>query len=199
MPDRSGNAGIFPRQWQAIRSLGSGDQPVLQLVRIDAGIEIRHRPGANRLTDTVTVGIFTDHRPAVSPPPHRLEVDDPAIGFLVLEMQEPVLTGRRIDPGALVRTIDGARRRCHDDFFFIRSQDVVRTQDGLPTRRNAARRRKQVILPVPFVQFGPFYGRLGRMSVVDNPGRTQQTGAVRCHRRHQEDALQPGSRTGQCM
>ena len=191
MPIRRRNGRILPFEADAVGTvrglvISSGG---------GAGVEKSIRP--HWLPDPVPVGVLPDQRPAVGPPGHRLQMDDTPVGALVLEMEEPVLSGRSIDPGALVRAVDRTRSPGHHDPFLIRAEGMVGPEDRLPARGHAARRREDVILSAALVELGPLDGGLRQVAVIDDARRSQQTGAVRCHRRDEQDTLdsRPGPGT----
>ena len=122
-------------------------------------------------------------------------MDDASVGTLVLEMEEPVLPGRRVHPGALMGAVDGTLGPGHDDALLIGAERVIGPEDRLPACRDTTGRREDVILPVPPVELGPFDGRLAQVAVVHDPGRSQEPGPVRVHRRHEKDTLEARPRT----
>lgn len=87
------------------------------------GGRLRRQPGLLVLGDGGAV--VPDHRPAVRAPAHRLEVHDPAVGALVLEVQEPVLAGRGAHPGALVRPVDVGVLLLQDDAFLVGPEEAA--------------------------------------------------------------------------
>lgn len=68
--------------------------------------------------------LLTDHRPIVVAPPHGLEVDDPAVGAALLEVQEPVLAGRGAHPAALVGAVDVGVLLLQDDPLLVGAEEV---------------------------------------------------------------------------
>ena len=155
---------------------------------------LRRRPCSHRLPDAVAVRVLADHGPAVLPG-HRLEVHDAAVGAFVLEVQEPVVTGGIPHPGSLVRPVDGPGRPCHDDALLPRTLDPLRPEHRLPARRHAPGGSEEIVPALMFVELGPFDRRLRKVTVENGPGRPQEAGSVRIHRRQVEHALQacPGS------
>ena len=190
MPVRRRNRGILPLESDPVR-------PVRLFSRLrcarNAG---RHHTRRHRLSYAVPVGVLPDERPAIGTPAHRLQMDDASIGALVLEMEEPVLPYRSIDPGTLMGTVYGSRSPGQDDPLLIGAEGGVGPEDRLPARGNPARRREDVILSPALVELGPFDSRLAQVSVVDDAGGAEQTGAVRSHRRNEQDALQSRPGTG---
>ena len=156
----------------------------------------RHPVRGDRLADAVAVRVFADQRPAVAAPRHRLQMHDAPVCAFVLEMQEPVFPLRGLHPAALVRPVDGTLRRSHHDAFFVRTVRTFSAKHRLPAGLDAARRCKNVVAPVPLVEFGPFDGRLRLVPVVHDPGRPQQPRSVGRHRSHEHHALEPGPRPG---
>ena len=190
VPVRRRHCRILPIERQTIRADSR---------RYPAGIRYRQIVRIDGLADAVAVRVLADEGPAVTVPCHRLQMDDAPVGALVLEMQEPTLPFRRLHPSALVRPVDGTFRSGHHDTFLIGPEWIVRPKDSLPAGRNAAGRGKDIIAAVPFVEFGPFDGRLGLVSVEDDAGRPEQMRPVGGHRRHEQHALEPGTRTGRRM
>ena len=106
-------------------------------------------------------------------------------------------------PGAGRQNAPGASRfasgRSHHHALLKRPPGAAGAQNCLPARSDAARGSEEVTPSIPAVKFGPFDGRLGQVSVIDNAGRAQQTGAVRRHFGHEQDTFQPRPGTGRRM
>ena len=206
MPIRRRNRRILPREVDAIGAVTV--RRFLDCARNDSGrLVISSRGGAGveksvfpyRLPHIIPVGIHTDERPAIGLPGHRLQVQYASVSALVLEMEEPVLPSRSIHPGSLMGPVDGARDPGHHDAFLVRPERIVRPQDRLPACSDASGRREDVVLPVPFVEFRSFDGRLAQMPVVHDARRAQQMRPVRSHRRDEQDALVPRPGPGATM
>ena len=87
--------------------------------------------------------VFANHWPAVFPD-DRLHVGDAAINPCVLKMDEPFLAGRSVNQAALVRTVNIGAALVHHNFFFIRAEQIFRTEHGLPAGFYASSRSKYV-------------------------------------------------------
>ena len=207
MPIRRGNGGVLPIERQAV---GAGRCPVGAGHDVRAGQgagggrdgirdAIGSSPGSDGLADAVAVGIFSNHRPAVIKPGHRLEMDDASVSSLVLEMEEPAFTGGRFHPTALVRAVDRARGGCHHDAFFIGAERMAGAQHGLPAGLDAAGRSENIIISVPLVELRPFNRGLRAVPVIDDARRAQQTRPVGTHRSHEHYAFKAGAGAGRCV
>ena len=87
---------------------------------------IRFPVSQNRLTATVTVFVCSDDRPVVYPF-HRLQMHDTAVSAYILEMKEPVFSGRGIYPSSLMRPVDGRVALCQYRFPLVRTVNVFGT------------------------------------------------------------------------
>jgi len=82
-------------------------------------------------------------------------VDNSAVRIPVLEMYKPILACLCRDPRTLVRPIDAGRSLLQNNLIFIRPKDILRPKDGLPAGLHSSRRRKDVVIAVPFIELGP--------------------------------------------
>ena len=76
---------------------------------------------------TIAVLIFSNYRPVVYPL-HRVQVNDTPIHGFILKVNEPGFPCLRVNPCALVGTIDVGRTLRHDNLLFIRTVYIPRTQ-----------------------------------------------------------------------
>ena len=79
-----------------------------------------------RLTATVTVFVCSDDRPVVYPF-HRLQMHDTAVSAYILEMKDPVFSGRGIYPSSLMRPVDGRVALCQYRFPLVRTVNIFGT------------------------------------------------------------------------
>ena len=86
-----------------------------------------------------------DVRPAVRLPRHRLQVRHTPVQPTTLEVQEPMLPLRRLDPRALMRAVRLAAALFEYDLGLIWAENTPAAQAHLPPRRDAARGRKDVV------------------------------------------------------
>ena len=115
----------------------------------------------------------------------------------ILEMQEPVLSVRRIHPGTLVRSVDGGIALVQDDFLFPGTVNIFRPQYGLPARLHAPCRSEDIVIAVSLIQLRALDGGLGRMTVIDELTVIQHSGAVRFDGRHIQHALEADTASGE--
>ena len=94
-----------------------------------------------------------------------------AISTYILEVQEPVFSGRSIYPCTLVRTVDRAITLCQHCFPFVRAVYVFGTQYYLPTCGYAACRMEDIIISVTFVELWTFASLVCFMTVEYNARR----------------------------
>ena len=67
-------------------------------------------------------------------------MDNPPVGPLVLEMEEPILPFRRLDPSSLMGSVYGTIGPGHHNALLIRPPWVVRPQYRLPACSDATSR-----------------------------------------------------------
>ncbi len=156
-----------------VRSLGHRDRP--------AAADVRLRMDQRRLPPAVGVRMDADRGPVVRPPDHRLQVDHAAEGPAVLEMQEPILPRRGVDPGALMGAVDRGPAAGEDDAVFVGAGEVAGAKHGLIAARDPAGWREDVVIAVALVEFralerGPVRDPV---AVDDRDAGVRHRGAVR--------------------
>ena len=194
VPIRPRHRGVLPRQVQAIRAYGGSRKAVSGGRQPLSGHG--HPAGGYRLAHPVAVRVFPYERPAVGLPVHGLEVDNAAVGALVLEMEEPVSPVGARHPGALVRTVHRSGGPGHHNLFFIRAIYAAGAEHRLPAGGHSAGGGKDIVPTVPLVELGPLDGGLRQVAVENKAGRACEGGSIGLHRGHKEDALEPGAGTG---
>ena len=122
--------------------------------------------------------LLTHDRPA-SRPVDRVQVDDAAIGFLVLEMQEPVLTILRVYPAALMRAVDAGLTLCQHLLVLVRAKGRLRAHSQLKASRHAAGRTHNPVPAVALIELRSFAGAVLRaVAVEDDDGLADGLGTV---------------------
>src|SRR3954453_20750095 len=129
-------------------------------------------------------------------PAHGLEVDDPAVGALLLEVQEPVLAGRGAHPAALVRTVDVGVPLLQDDLLLVRAEEPARAEDALPAGLHSPCGSEDPEPAVVPVELGAFEGEPAGdpVAVDDHLALVEEFTAVEVHAMAGEAVLPP--RTG---
>ena len=113
-------------------------------------------------------------------------------------MQEPVLSGRRIDPRALMRSVDRRRSLMQHNSFLVRAIDILRPEHRLPARLHTSCRGKDVIVAISLIELRSLNRRLRLMPVIDEFSVVQHSRAVRLDRRQIQHALKADAASGKC-
>ena len=176
VPFRAGIGLPLPLQTELVTReiIGSID------LRLHDGQAFRHRSFQNRLSTAVFVLVNTHQRPVIDPA-NRLQMRDAAVRIHILEMDEIILAVRRIHPAALVRAVYIRGTLVQHDFFFIRTFDIARAQDQLPTGFDAARRAHDIVIAVSLVDLRPLRRGMPFLLVENLDAAVDDLGAVRVH------------------
>ena len=137
-----------------------------------------------------------DVRPAVRLPHHRLQVRHAPVQPTALEVQEPMLPLRRLDPRALMRAVRLAAALFEYDLGLIWAGNAPAAQAHLPPRRDAARGRKDVVPAVALVHLRPFNRRMLLRAVVEQVIIAERRSAVGRNRENPQPTLEPDSALG---
>src|SRR5436190_13559204 len=116
-------------------------------------------------------------------------MNDASVRTFVLKMDEPGLTGLRVDPSSLVRPIDAALALREHHSSFIRAINIFGAQGQLPARLNASRRRKDVVETVSLIQLWALDRRIALVPVKDHRAIVEEFGAVLAHAAYNQDAF----------
>src|SRR5690606_13774889 len=93
---------------------------------------------------------------------------DSSICFLILKMQEPMFSILRINPCALVRTIDSSAALIHHHASFVRTKHIFGTKHCLPSRANTTRRSEDVVMSISLVEFRTLDGWIDTMTIIND-------------------------------
>ena len=152
----------------------------------------------DRLTATVTILVYTYHRPTVLPF-HRLKMYKTTVCTNILEMQEPALSGRSIYPCPLMRTIHfriALRKHCSP---FIRTIYVFRTEHHLPSCRNTTGRMEDIIISVLLIELRALTSFMCFMSIEYYTRLCYSLVSLRIKLTHCYHTLQPCTASGISM
>ena len=98
-------------------------------------------------------------------------MDDAAVGFLVLEMQEPVFAILCVHPSALMRAVDVCLALCQHNLVLVGAVRALAAHSQLETRGHAARRTHNPIPAVALVKLRPFAGAVLSAVAVEDDDR----------------------------
>ena len=108
-------------------------------------------------------------------------MNDPAVRAQILEVDKPILSGRRIYPAALMRAVKDRVALTHNSFDLIRTVYVFRTQTYLPALNDAARRRHDIIVTVFFVKLRTLDRMILFAAHIHAAIQADHSGSVRLH------------------
>ena len=121
--------------------------------------------------------LLPHHGPAGGPV-DRLQVDDAPIGPLVVEVEEPVLAKRRVNPGTLVGAIDVGGALPHHALPFVGPKGRTASHGQLPTHGHAPCRAHYPVPTLAGVELRAFGGVVLLSAVKHDAGAADGAGAV---------------------
>ena len=115
-----------------------------------------------------------------------------AEGLQLLEMKEPVLTARSVNPAALMRAVDVAHALHHHNLRLVGAIHVLRTQCQLPAGGYAASWGEDVVIAVAGIHLRTLYRVV---HVLRECGIRHVVRAVVSQHRHPRHAVRLGVQT----
>ena len=173
-------------------------QSKARLIELIALHGIGHRHGGGRLRLAIGehgLALLSHHGPTTGPV-DGLQVDNAAVGALVLEMQEPILAQSSMDPAALMGAIDRSLALTQHGLALVGPVGTLRAHGKLPAGFDATCRTHNPVPAVALVELRTFSRIVAVASVEDDDRLANRAGTIGRKLTHGEHGVETSTRVG---